>query len=454
MYQNNGKISLDSLYYDTLQSYEKTFYDMIAAAMSNYHTSLFIPYSIFAFVHCSSEAIISILDSIAQNIFMERPELFYIDFSRIYYSTSPLGITISWRLLFDRKEIETIQNRIQEITNVLHTSFINMIRRKTNIKSKNYQQVEFAKYTYWYLNTYIVYDNETNSNYMNQTIYNVFINRCATCGGISRAYKYLLNLANISCCVVRGVSTQNGITTENGQQETIFPSITTIQAKNKHCWNMIEISDNFFWVDVTWGSSDEIYGENNVTYDWFGVSDNDFMNSHLLSNRYMINENFLVPSAKMNIYDIYPEIFISNSIQLKQNKMWEIAWHAIKELNKTNLKAKHSKNTSILSFRMKSENIENEYLRLFSNKNVFIVLDRIFSYISNAHGKKLSAYHVIYNKDIETLHFCLFYQSSYSEGTQSKTQFQFNLRPQSHKLRLGKTIDTDYNNIKHTFFIH
>ena len=80
-----------------------------------------------------------------------------------------------------------------------------------------------------------IIDYEDSSNNTNQfTIYGALHDRKAVCEGYARAFKYLMEQINVPCVLVSGTATNS-----QGETET-------------HAWNYIQISNQWYAVDVTW----------------------------------------------------------------------------------------------------------------------------------------------------------------------------------------------------------
>ncbi len=80
------------------------------------------------------------------------------------------------------------------------------------------------------------------------------------CGGISRAYLYLMNLAGVSCMEVHG-----NITKPDGKAEL-------------HAWNIIHVDGHCHHVDLTWNDNNDAY----LSHAYFAVSDAEILYSHTL----------------------------------------------------------------------------------------------------------------------------------------------------------------------------
>ena len=173
--------------------------------------------------------------SAAVNAFeFDNPEIFYLDLSNLilYYERSTYGNyniylkNSSGRnsLLPQFENEDDVDNAQYEIDEV-----VNGIKEELDSLNSTYDKII---YIHDWLVENVKYD-ETLSKPNKDTIYGVFVEREAVCGGYSKAFKYLLNMENINTIIIQGVGTAQG-RTEN------------------HAWNYVQIDDNWYGVDCTW----------------------------------------------------------------------------------------------------------------------------------------------------------------------------------------------------------
>lgn len=89
-----------------------------------------------------------------------------------------------------------------------------------------------------------------------QDIYGALVLGKARCAGYAKAFAYLLNKAGVKSSVISGDSID-----ENGESVP-------------HAWNIVYIDGDPYYFDITWDDGDEI------TYDWFGITSQEFKMSH------------------------------------------------------------------------------------------------------------------------------------------------------------------------------
>jgi hypothetical protein len=86
----------------------------------------------------------------------------------------------------------------------------------------------------------------------------------AVCGGYSYTFKFLCDEIGVPCIVAFG-DAYNGIDT------------------GPHAWNAIQIDNEWYWVDVTWGDAYEEAGEN--PYEYFCLSNEELFETHILDTK-------------------------------------------------------------------------------------------------------------------------------------------------------------------------
>lgn len=187
------------------------------------------------------------IQKIMEYLFLDNPELFYINKEHIQIFRFIFGSRITcefyWNVAeiqFKRKEIETEAKKIvkrhnkvskQEEFKVIHDSLVNTIK---------YNWDEIAD-----LNNY--------------GIYGCICKRKAVCEGIAKGYKFLCDREKLSSIVVPG-------TIKNGNRVI-----------ENHAWNIINYDGKRRHVDVTWDVSIK---ESGYTQLFFGLNDKEMVYDH------------------------------------------------------------------------------------------------------------------------------------------------------------------------------
>ena len=122
--------------------------------------------------------------------------------------------------------------------------------------------------------------------------YGVLISKKAVCDGYSSTFKLFMDMLDIECVITRGVADGEG-----------------------HSWNLVRISGEWYWIDVTW--DDPVYLDGNelpdvIRYDWFNVTDNIIGSSHQPDTTPTVK----CTATKYN-YFVYNDLVVSNKDELK-----------------------------------------------------------------------------------------------------------------------------------------
>lgn len=114
----------------------------------------------------------------------------------------------------------------------------------------------------------------------NQNILSVFIYQSTVCQGYADAAWYLLDKLGIRSTIITG--------TANGES---------------HAWNLIYLDGAYYYMDITWGNSKYLDGNNDtakrVNYAYLA------MTTEAISQNHVITSNFEVPECLSNADDYY-----------------------------------------------------------------------------------------------------------------------------------------------------
>ena len=172
------------------------------------------------------------------------------------------------------------------------------------------------------------------------TMYGCLVLGKASCEGYSRAIKSLLDKCNIENYFALGQTINN----EN-------PNIG-------HMWNIVRIKGEYYHLDATWNDNND--DNENLSYTYFNISDNEIRNSHIVEDRFLgccnsMNENFFVKNK------LYFEVYDENTKNIISQKLAEYS-----KLNKTKL-----------SFKFENELVYNIAKKdLFENEEIHRLLQR------------------------------------------------------------------------------
>lgn len=175
-----------------------------------------------------------------QAVLLDYPELFYVDFSRLSFSFSPLGSRVA---AVYRAPAEQIRRQAEEIGRVAD-GIVYGCAGKAPVEAERVLHDGLAE-----LCTYgTLADREDDAH----SIHGAFLDRLCVCEGYAKAFKYLCDRAKLQCLVIEG--------------EASPPN----QESGPHTWNMINLDGEIYHVDVTF---DRLIEKRHHSMAYFNLSD-------------------------------------------------------------------------------------------------------------------------------------------------------------------------------------
>lgn len=214
-------------YYTLMSDNEKELYKQIYANVVDYQTT-FIP-----IVIAQTDEVTRALEA----VYNDHPELFWIDtsYSYKYYEDN----TCAQVILSFNETINYIDNAKSQFD-----AKVNNIVKSANMYNSNYEK---EKYVHDTLLSMIEYDVSAP---INQTAYSALVNGKTVCAGYARSFQYIMTKLGIPTYYVTGT------------------------AKEDHAWNIVQLSDGYYNVDLTW---DDVA---NNKYLYFNLDDSEFSKTH------------------------------------------------------------------------------------------------------------------------------------------------------------------------------
>ena len=256
----------DYYYYQRLSAKEKEIYKEIYAGIEKHLKSICIKNKGY-----TEGEVQAVFNAITR----DNPHLFYLDQQRMLTKVTTVNLEVIPFYYYDevtqQKYSQIIQRAVNKILKqacLQGKSEYEKIKILHDILSKN------VEYDYDALNT----SNKQKEIYAH-TILGVFVKKKAVCEGIAKAFKILLNSADVKCIVVDGKACIHG-------------------KYEGHAWNIVKIAGEAYHLDSTWdicNSKDGI-----INYDYFNLTDKDISVDH--------KEFTGVPkcaSNQYNYFDIY-----------------------------------------------------------------------------------------------------------------------------------------------------
>ena len=229
----NKEYSASTLYayYNNLSSDEKLLYEKIYDAIKKYDTEVKLNIKI------DSESV----EKVYTSILYDHPEDFYLsDTYACSYDND------GYLVLFEIKYNDLINDI--EVNKEKFNDAINIVIDNANKLSLDYEK---EIYVHDYLSSLITYD----SSVSDKTAYGAIINKKSLCTGYSFLYQIIMNKLGIRTYTVFGY------------------------AKENHTWNIVELEDGYYNVDLTWDDQ-----EKRTIYKYFNVSDNMIKEDHERNN--------------------------------------------------------------------------------------------------------------------------------------------------------------------------
>ena len=256
--ENNQDTELlsQSFYYNQLNNYGKIIYDGLKENKEQLKTGTYVidydtAFNTLLHMEGGEEQLNEAFQSAWNAFSYDDTALFYIDVSKmtLLKETTTLGGLETHRISIGpgqntsylKEEFNT-----EEKVN-LAEEYIQGIVDQVIEQTDQDNSVLKAEKVHNLLVSIIEYEDASNNT--NQfTIYGALHDRKAVCEGYARAFKYLMEQINVLCVLVSGTATNS-----QGETET-------------HAWNYIQISNQWYAVDVTWDDP-VVVGGGEVTVD-------------------------------------------------------------------------------------------------------------------------------------------------------------------------------------------
>ncbi len=225
----NYSSSIKYIYYSLLDETEKDIYNDIYDAITKYDEDILL-----------TNIDIDNINNIMHAVLYDHPEIFWIDIEYGIAKTNNMT-----RLIFKYKyDIDTINDNIAKINNE-----VDRIVSEANKLNTDYEK---ELYVHDILSKEVTYNKRLVDD---QSIYSLFINKEAVCTGYAKAFQLIMTRLGIPTYTVTGYTTEN------------------------HTWNLIELEDGFYNVDVTYDDLGDI-----TLYKYFNQNDTSISKDHIKDN--------------------------------------------------------------------------------------------------------------------------------------------------------------------------
>ena len=215
-------------YYELLNDNQKSVYNQLFQSINNKETEILL------LVEINSKE----LSKAFSALLYDHPELYMIDSSYSFsylIDNSIYSVTIKYR--YDLNELDNMNAKIDEE--------VNRIINLTKDVSLDYEK---EKIVHDELAKLIDYDETVEDN---QTVYAALVNHKCVCSGYVKAFQLIMMRLGIPTYYINGY------------------------AEEEHAWNLIELEDGFYNVDLTWDDQ-----EDRTIYTYFNIDEDTFDDSH------------------------------------------------------------------------------------------------------------------------------------------------------------------------------
>ena len=266
-------------YYDHLSEEDKIIYSQIYNILYNVETDVEL-YTLD----------VDKANELGNYVLLDNPSIFYIDTCKYTTISNNSGemiqLTYSAVPLMDESSIISAREEIEAYTQELVSAI--GISPSEATESQHYD-IAVGIYTYLIGNTDYVEDS-----LYNQSMYSLILGQ-TVCQGYATAFKYFCDLYQIPCILVSG--------TANG---------------TPHAWNLVFLDRNWCHVDCTYG--DGAYINTDISYTWFGFSDETASLSRTMANTDLLpectsfeNDYYYRSGILYDTYDLEQIVELSNA---------------------------------------------------------------------------------------------------------------------------------------------
>ncbi len=267
-YQYNNKY-----YYSQLDNYSKMIYDAIVNNLGNLKYGSYViningDFSELLDQSNGQSKLKNYYDDAVNAINLDVPNLFYIDFSKMYLNiettTTLFGTT--YNLYIDTGGNNayfssgfTSQSQVEKAINSIEAAKDSVCRMANG---DDYNKI---RTTHDWLIENISYDD---SSYNKGNVYGTFMEKKVVCEGYARAYKYMLDNLGVTNILVTGTATNSSNETE------------------EHMWNYVKLNGQWYAVDPTWDDP-IVYGGGTIStgtkHQYFLIGSKELYKSHVES---------------------------------------------------------------------------------------------------------------------------------------------------------------------------
>lgn len=215
--------------YYQMSSTQQYIYDKIISAAKKYEQNITFD--------LSKKITVSDLYFVYQTLFIDQPDIFYLDATIQYLSNSSGYISKMYlEYLITQKEAEMLLSKTDAAAKKIIAKITSSMSEYDIVKLFHDELVKKCNY------------NETAEHSID--IYGCLVDGQALCQGYARAFVYLCNKMGIQALLISGTA-----------------------GNEPHMWNMVNIDGDWYHIDLTWDDANKSEYPNFVRYDYFCVTD-------------------------------------------------------------------------------------------------------------------------------------------------------------------------------------
>ncbi len=269
---------VDRYYYGKLNSREQAIYRAFYKGLMDHKKIIPIPVKG------------SLSGDVAEKIFgaitRDNPLIYYLNQSAFNVVKDSLGHTAFCpQYFYDAKSVKKYNDKVEKT--------VNELAGKLKLTEGTDYEKELKIHDWICSNVEYDYDGDNKKDpgrvAAAHNILGVFANNKAQCEGIAKAVKVLLNAVDIKCIVVTGTAIEKGV-------------------PRNHAWNIVNIANDPYQVDVTWDIGAKGKNNKRIPYDYFNVTD------RVMSKEHTSDEVMPVcSSSKLNYFSYNKLVFRNKS---------------------------------------------------------------------------------------------------------------------------------------------
>lgn len=258
-------IEHNRFYYNTLSEYQRRIYTLFYNGLKKREKSIDINIDTFMISENGLYNIIS-------NVYNDNPLLYYFKVTSIKVARLTNGYRVFPKYIYSNRQIAEFDRQLEIGLQKFREKYI---RDGMSDYQKEIIIHDFLVKTVKYDRDWIsIFTSNSNEPY---NVIGALLKRRATCWGIACAFKLICDFCGLNSLVVMGDER---------------PKLH----KEGHAWNMVNICNNFYHVDVTWDINMSKYLPSH--YDYFNLDDRTIRNDHAW-------DEDIYPRCSSKDYDYY-----------------------------------------------------------------------------------------------------------------------------------------------------